>query len=88
MRREAARFRSSVHRRAESNLLWPDAGTQLDQWPNEFMTEDGRYLICSTHGAIFEQQTGICVEGPCPGAALDRLTIEMDAGSLVVRWPS
>jgi nitrite reductase/ring-hydroxylating ferredoxin subunit len=66
----------------------PHAGSPLDQWPNEFMTEDGRYLICSTHGAIFEPRTGICVEGPCPGAALDHLTVEMDGGSLVVRWPS
>jgi nitrite reductase/ring-hydroxylating ferredoxin subunit len=66
----------------------PHAGTPLDLWPNEFMTEDGRYLICSTHGAIFEQHTGVCVEGPCPGAALELLAVELDGGLLVVRWPS
>jgi len=52
------------------------------------MTEDGGHLICSTHGTIFEKNTGICVEGPCPGAALDPLAVDMDGGSLVVRWPS
>lgn len=66
----------------------PHAGTPLDLRPNEFMTEDGRYLICSTHGAIFEQHSGVCIEGPCPGARLDLLDVKVDAGSLVVRWPS
>lgn len=66
----------------------PHAGTALDLWPNEFMTEDGRHLLCSTHGAIFEPATGICVEGPCPGAALDHLAVEVDGGWLVVTWPS
>ena len=66
----------------------PHAGTALDLWPNEFMTEDGGHLICSTHGAIFEKDTGICVEGPCPGAALDALAVEVDGPSLVVTWPS
>jgi len=66
----------------------PHAGTSLDLWPNEFITEDGRHLICATHGAIFEQHTGLCVEGPCPGARLEALPIEMDGGSLVVKCPS
>jgi len=47
--------------------LLPPRGTALDLWPNEFMTEDGRHLICSTTER-FRKDTGICVEGPCPGA--------------------
>jgi len=66
----------------------PHVGTPLDLWPNEFLTEDARHLICSTHGAVFERHTGLCVEGPCPGASLDRLPVEADGSSLVVRWPS
>jgi len=66
----------------------PHAGTPLDLWPNEFLTEDGNHLICSTHGAIFEQHTGLCVEGPCPGARLERLPVEANGSSLVVRCPS
>ena len=66
----------------------PHAGTSLDIWPNEFLTEDGRHLICSTHGAIFEQHTGLCVEGPCPGARLEVLPVEKNGSSLVVRCPS
>ena len=64
------------------------AGTPLDLWPNEFLTEDGRHLVCSTHGAIFERHTGLCVEGPCPGAGLERLPVEADGSWLVVRCPT
>ena len=65
----------------------PHAGTTLDMWPNEFWTEDREYLICATHGAIFGPATGVCVEGPCPGASLDRLRIERDGDALIVSYP-
>ena len=66
----------------------PHAGTPLDLWPNEFFTEDGRFLVCATHGAIFDPSTGICVEGPCPGARLEPLRLERDGEFLVVTCPS
>ena len=66
----------------------PHAGSALDLWPNEFMTDDGRFLTCSTHGAIFERHTGLCIEGPCPGAHLDLLTVHVDGACVVVRCPS
>ena len=66
----------------------PHAGTPLDLWPNEFLTEDGQHLICATHGAIFGPDTGICVEGPCPGARLERLPIERDGHTLVISSPT
>lgn len=62
----------------------PHAGTPLDWWPNEFFTEDGRYLICATHGAVFEPDTGLCLEGPCPGARLERLTVARRGDEVVV----
>jgi len=65
----------------------PHAGTPLDLWPNEFLTEDGRHLVCATHGALFQPDTGICVEGPCPGARLEPLPIRRDGEALVVTCP-
>ena len=62
----------------------PHAGTALDLWPNEFMTEDGRHLICSTHGAIFEPLTGRCTIGPCAGDALQPLPLRREGDTLVV----
>jgi nitrite reductase/ring-hydroxylating ferredoxin subunit len=65
----------------------PHTGTPLDTWPNEFFSEDRRHLICSTHGAVFAPGSGLCVEGPCPGARLERLRLERDGDTLIVSCP-
>ena len=43
----------------------------LDWVPDRFMSEDGSYIMCATHGALFEIEDGDCIAGPCAG---DRLT--------------
>ncbi len=53
----------------------PHMGTELDWQPGEFFEEAGLYLICSTHGALFEPKDGFCVAGPCRGASLQPLAI-------------
>ena len=53
----------------------PHMGTELDWQPGEFFEEGGLYLVCSTHGAIFEPRTGFCVAGPCRGASLEPLEV-------------
>ena len=59
----------------------PHVGTELDWNPGEFFEESGLYLICSTHGALFEPNNGYCVAGPCRGASLQPLEIgERDGG--------
>ena len=63
----------------------PHVGTPLDLWPNEFFTEDGRSLICSTHGALYEPDTGLCTGGPCAGDSLTPLPLSLEGDSLVVR---
>jgi nitrite reductase/ring-hydroxylating ferredoxin subunit len=65
----------------------PHVGTPLDLWPNEFFTEDGRALICSTHAAIFEPATGFCTAGPCAGDSLTRLPLRREGDALVIVCP-
>jgi nitrite reductase/ring-hydroxylating ferredoxin subunit len=65
----------------------PHNGTPLDLWPNEFFADDGRTLICSTHGAYFEPATGRCIGGPCVGDALETLAIRREGDAIVVTWP-
>jgi nitrite reductase/ring-hydroxylating ferredoxin subunit len=65
----------------------PHVGTPLDLWPNEFYTEDGSALICSTHGALYEPVSGACTAGPCAGDALTPLPLRRDGDCLVVTCP-
>ena len=41
--------------------------TELDWLPGLFFDFEGRYLVCATHGAIYEPDTGACAGGPCLG---------------------
>jgi len=60
------------------------AGTPLDWWPNEFFTDDGRLLICATHGALYEPDSGRCAGGPCGGGGLYRLAVRVADGRVIV----
>ncbi len=53
----------------------PHQGTELDWEPGEFFEAAGLYLVCATHGALFEPASGLCVAGPCRGASLERLDV-------------
>ena len=60
----------------------PHVGTELDWQPGEFFDIAGLYLVCSTHGALFEPGTGYCVAGPCRGASLRPLAIREHDGQV------
>jgi len=62
----------------------PHLGSELDWQPGEFFEEGGLYLICSTHGAVFEPPTGYCVAGPCQGASLQPVRAEESDGQVFV----
>ena len=34
------------------------------------LSRDGAHLVCTTHGALFRVQDGVCVAGPCVGLRL------------------
>lgn len=48
---------------------------ELDWNPGEFFDLDSRFLMCSTHGALFDPENGQCVYGRCNGAGLKKLDI-------------
>jgi nitrite reductase/ring-hydroxylating ferredoxin subunit len=60
----------------------PHQGTELDWQPGEFFEEARLYLVCSTHGALFEPSTGYCIAGPCRGASLERLRMREQDGQV------
>ncbi len=44
--------------------------TEMDWRPGEFLDDERRFIICTTHGAVYEPTTGHCIAGPCAGARL------------------
>jgi nitrite reductase/ring-hydroxylating ferredoxin subunit len=62
----------------------PHVGTELDWQPGEFFEESGLYLVCSTHGALFEPATGFCVAGPCRGASLETVKVTEQEGQVIL----
>lgn len=56
---------------------------ELDWQLGKFFDVDGEHLICSTHGAIYEPSTGVCVQGPCKGDRLMAVSVEEINGKVV-----
>jgi len=62
----------------------PHQGTPLETFPDRFLSGDGKLLICSTHGARFRVENGLCVSGPCLGKSLKTLACVIDDGAVVI----
>ena len=54
----------------------------LDYDDNRFFTNQGDALMCQTHGAVYEPDTGLCTRGPCAGASLFPLEVVEEDGVL------
>ncbi|HTV52395.1 MAG TPA: Rieske 2Fe-2S domain-containing protein [Steroidobacteraceae bacterium] len=54
----------------------PHAGHPLNLRPHDFLTADGALLLCHSHGALFDRESGLCIAGPCAGAVLQPLPLE------------
>ncbi len=62
----------------------PHQRYRLNFLPDDLLTDDGRYILCAMHDALFEKNTGLCVSGPCLGRSLSALPIEVDAGRVLL----
>ena len=54
----------------------------LDYGDNRFFDTKGEALMCQTHGAVYEPDTGLCTRGPCAGASLYSLEVQEEDGVL------
>jgi nitrite reductase/ring-hydroxylating ferredoxin subunit len=58
---------------------------ELDWLPGAVFDSDGRYLMCATHGALYEPDSGQCAGGPCLGrGGLRKLDVIEEGG--VAYW--
>ncbi len=62
----------------------PHIGVPLDWAPDRFLTGDGSRIICSTHGAEFAIDSGVCLRGPCLGDRLEAVMIQVKDGLILV----
>lgn len=58
--------------------------TELDWEPGRFYDREVRHLICATHGALYEPETGGCAGGPCNGGLVKLEVIEKNSGIYLV----
>lgn len=56
---------------------------EMDYQPNQFFDLTGHWLVCATHGAMYEPRTGRCAGGPCRGGLIPIDVSERDG---VVHW--
>lgn len=76
----AIRYRGQVH--AWLNRC-AHVAMEMDWQPNRFFDDTGRWLLCSTHGAAYEPDSGACAGGPCRGGLV---RIELSESDGIVRW--
>lgn len=62
----------------------PHLGVPLDWVPDRFLSADGTHIVCATHGAQFRIADGACVQGPCMGAGLEPVLIQVKDGMVFV----
>ncbi|MCX4190694.1 Rieske (2Fe-2S) protein [Methylophaga sp. OBS3] len=66
----------------------PHLGIPLNWQPDAFMSLEETHIQCSTHGALFNPDNGLCISGPCRGQSLTLLNIETDtAGDIYLVRP-
>ncbi len=82
-----ALFLGFVVRRGESVVGYidrcPHAGMPLALAPDRYLTREGDYILCSSHGALFRVEDGRCVGGPCAGQALREWVVTVKEDTII-----
>lgn len=62
----------------------PHTGVNLEWQENQFLDLDKAFIQCSTHDALFEIDSGLCIAGPCVDEHLQALELSEQDGILSV----
>jgi nitrite reductase/ring-hydroxylating ferredoxin subunit len=62
----------------------PHIGTPLDIQPGKFLDRAGAHILCTTHGALFNIDDGLCIAGPCVDDHLTPIATEVRDGVVFV----
>jgi nitrite reductase/ring-hydroxylating ferredoxin subunit len=62
-------------------------GHPLNWSPDRFLTKDKSAIICASHGATYEIETGYCFTGPGSGRTLRKVDVAVRDGIVYVTGP-
>ncbi len=63
-------------------------GHPLNWSPHRFLTKDKSSIICASHGATYEIETGHCFAGPGSGKTLRKVAVSVREGVVYVSGPN
>lgn len=85
-------FRGFVVRKGDSVYAYQNfcvhVGHPLNWSPNRFLTKDGNAIICASHGATYEIESGYCYAGPGSGRSLRKVDVDVRDGVIYVTGPT
>ena len=61
-------------------------GHPLNWMPDGFLTKDRAAIMCASHGALYEIDSGLCFAGPCVGKSLHAVDVEVRDGVVYVSF--
>ena len=66
----------------------PHTGATLEWLEDQFLDMENTFIQCSTHDALFEIDSGLCVAGPCVDDHLTPVEILIEHDILLIQLPS
>lgn len=55
-----------------------------DREPGQIWDDRRAHLMCTSHGALYRPDTGLCISGPCEGSHLRQLPVAVADGRVVL----
>lgn len=84
-------FRGFIVRKGDEVFAYQNfcvhVGHPLNWSPHRFLTKDRSAIICASHGATYEIESGHCFAGPGSGKALRKVAVSVRDGVVFVRGP-
>ena len=85
-------FRGFVVRKGDEVYAYQNVcvhvGHPLNWKPDRFLTKHKSALICASHGATYEIETGYCYAGPGNGRSLRKVDVGVRDGIVYVTGPT
>ncbi len=85
-------FRGFVVRKGSDVFAYQNvcvhAGHPLNWSPGRFLTKDRTAIICASHGATYNIETGECFAGPGSGGVLRKVDVTIRDGIIFVSGPT